>query len=87
MSYYHDSSLKGKNLEERVLQNGTKEIVYPNGNIKRVSSDGKIIKIIYYNGDIKEKNNENGSEKYFYAETDTWHTTYKDGMEVIEFPR
>ncbi|KAK6642192.1 hypothetical protein RUM44_013915 [Polyplax serrata] len=86
MSYYHDSSLKGKNLEERVLQNGTKEIVYPNGNIKRVSSDGKIIKIIYYNGDIKEKNNENGSEKYFYAETDTWHTTYKDGMEVIEFP-
>ncbi|CAH2263590.1 jg10906 [Pararge aegeria aegeria] len=65
---------------------GTKELKFPNGNIKSISADGKYSKFIYYNGDIKENFYNEGRIKYYYAETKTFHTTHPDGLEVLEFP-
>jgi centromere protein J len=76
--------LKPKN-QEKVYSDGRKEIWYPNGNLKKISADGSLIKMIYYNGDVKETLSD-GTVKYFYAETKTWHTTYSDGQEILEFP-
>jgi hypothetical protein len=70
---------------EKVYPDGRKEIWYPNGNLKKISADGSLTKMIYYNGDVKETLS-NGTVKYFYAETKTWHTTYTDGLEILEFP-
>ena len=70
---------------EKVYPDGRKEIWYPNGNLKKISADGSVTKVIYYNGDVKETLKD-GTVKYFYAETKTWHTTYFDGSEVLEFP-
>ena len=70
---------------EKVYPDGRKEIWYPNGNLKKISADGSLTKMIYYNGDVKETLSD-GTMKYFYAETKTWHTTYTDGSEILEFP-
>jgi hypothetical protein len=70
---------------EKVYPDGRKEIWYPNGNLKKISADGSLTKMIYYNGDVKETLSD-GTLKYFYAETKTWHTTYTDGLEILEFP-
>jgi len=70
---------------EKVYPDGRKEIWYPNGNLKKISADGSLTKMIYYNGDVKETLSD-GTLKYFYAETKTWHTTYTDGSEILEFP-
>ncbi|KAM3964006.1 spindle assembly abnormal 4 [Aphomia sociella] len=65
---------------------GSKELRFPNGNIKYMSSDGSYSKFVYYNGDVKENFYKEGRIKYFYAETKTFHTTHPDGLEVLEFP-
>lgn len=65
---------------------GTKEFRFPNGNIKYMSADGKYTKFTYYNGDTKETFSDEGRIKYYYAETKTHHTTFPDGLEVLEFP-
>ncbi|KAM7361687.1 spindle assembly abnormal 4 [Cochliomyia hominivorax] len=71
---------------EIVNADGSKDIWYPNGNLKKISPDGMIIRMLYYNKDIKETNINEGTVKYYYAETNTWHTTYLDGLEILEFP-
>lgn len=71
--------------QEKVYSDGRKEMWYPNGNLKKISADGSLTKMIYYNGDVKETLSD-GTVKYFYAETKTWHTTYSDGQEILEFP-
>lgn len=50
-----------------------------------VSEAGQYIKMFYYNGDIKETDTTDQTVRYFYAETNTWHTTHADGSEVLEF--
>lgn len=65
---------------------GSRELRFPNGNIKYISPDGKYSKFVYYNGDIKENFYNEGRIKYFYAETKTYHTTHADGLEILEFP-
>ncbi|XP_059053141.1 centromere protein J [Achroia grisella] len=64
---------------------GSRELRFPNGNIKYISHDGCYSKFVYYNGDIKENFYKEGRIKYFYAETKTFHTTHSDGLEVLEF--
>lgn len=86
MSRLKKSKPEDIDVRETIFEDGTKEIFYPSGNVKKISPDNNLIRIVYYNGDIKETNIEDGSEKYYYSETETWHTTYKDGMEVLEFP-
>ncbi|XP_047999573.1 centromere protein J-like [Leguminivora glycinivorella] len=65
---------------------GSKELRFPNGNVKHLSADGKYSKFVYYNGDVKENFYNEGRIKYYYAETKTYHTTHPDGLEVLEFP-
>lgn len=72
-------------IREIVLDDGRKEILYSNGNLKKISVDGKNVKVIYYNGDVKESRED--SERYYFAKTKTYHTTYKTGLEIIEFPK
>ena len=86
-NYIVETKINENGVREKIYEDGRKEICYPNGNIKKISPNGAIIKMVYYNGDIKETNIPEGSEKYYYAETKTWHTTYKDGLEVLEFPK
>jgi hypothetical protein len=68
-------------------EDGSKDIWYPNGNIKKISADGLLVKMLYFNKDIKETNVNEGTVKYYYAQTNVWHTTYVDGLEILEFPR
>lgn len=72
---------------EIVNEDGSKDVYYPNGNLKKISADGMIVKVLYFNKDIKETNINEGTVKYYYAETKTWHTSYLDGLEILEFPR
>ncbi|XP_015113409.1 centromere protein J [Diachasma alloeum] len=79
-------SPQGKQQVREVLHpDGYTEYWYPNGNVKKVYPDRNITKMIYYNGDVRETTEE-GCIKYFYAATKTWHTTYPDGFEILEFP-
>ncbi|XP_017057036.1 uncharacterized protein LOC108098546 [Drosophila ficusphila] len=65
---------------------GSKDIWYPNGNLKKISADGMHVRMLYFNKDIKETDIREGTVKYYYAETNTWHTSYLDGLEILEFP-
>lgn len=65
---------------------GSKDIWYPNGNLKKISPDGMLIRMLYFNKDIKETNINEGTVKYYYHDTNTWHTTYIDGLEILEYP-
>ncbi|XP_037974255.2 centromere protein J isoform X2 [Plutella xylostella] len=65
---------------------GTRELQFPNGNVKFISPDGKYTKFVYYNGDVKENFYSEGRIKYYYSESKTFHTTHPDGLEVLEFP-
>uniref|UniRef100_A0A182N5X7 Centromere protein J C-terminal domain-containing protein n=1 Tax=Anopheles dirus TaxID=7168 RepID=A0A182N5X7_9DIPT len=71
---------------EIVNADGSRDIWYPNGNLKKISPEGLIIRMLYFNKDIKETNMSEGTTKYYYFETNTWHTTYLDGLEILEFP-
>ena len=64
------------------------EICYSNGNRKEISADGQTTRVLYYNGDVKESfAPPNGLVKYFYSQTKTWHLTYPDGKEVLQFSK
>lgn len=72
---------------EIVNEDGSRDVYYPNGNLKKISADGMIVKVLYFNKDIKETDINEGTVKYYYAETKTWHTSFLDGLEILEFPR
>lgn len=73
---------------KRIIENpdGSKDIWYANGNLKKISADGMCIRMLYFNKDIKETDIKEGIVKYYYAETDTWQTSYLDGLEIFEYP-
>ncbi|XP_053693622.1 inner centromere protein A [Sabethes cyaneus] len=76
-----------KSLKREIVNDdGSRDIWYPNGNLKKISPDGLVIRMMYFNKDIKETNMNEGTTKYYYHETNTWHTTYLDGLEILEFP-
>ena len=75
-----------KGTTEKTYSDGSVEIVYSNGNRKEISSDGKSTKVYYYNSDVKETL-ASGLVKYFYSQTHTWHLTYPDGKEVLQFSK
>lgn len=81
------SDCNNSNMKREIVnEDGSKDIWYPNGNLKKISADGMLIRMLYYNKDIKETNINEGTVRYYYAETNTWHTTYLDGLEILEFP-
>ncbi|XP_013817657.1 centromere protein J isoform X1 [Apteryx mantelli] len=69
---------------EKVLKNGCHLIFFPNGTWKKVSSDGKTITITFFNGDVKQVMPDQ-TVIYYYADAKTTHTTYSDGLEVLQF--
>ena len=75
-----------KGTTEKTYADGSLEVVYSNGNRKEVSADGSTTKVYYYNGDVKETL-PSGLVKYFYSQTKTWHLTYPDGKEVLQFSK
>ena len=42
------------------------------------------MQVYYYNGDVKESD-KSGLVKYLYSQTQTWHITYPDNREVLQF--
>lgn len=75
--------------QKRIIENpdGSKDVWYLNGNLKKISADAMLVRMLYYNKDIKETNVAEGTIKYYYAETNTWQTTYTNGLEILEFPK
>lgn len=84
-----DAETNASTSFKRIIENpdGSKDIWYPNGNLKKISADAMLVRMLYFNKDIKETDIKEGTVKYYYAETNTWHTTYADGLEIIEFPK
>ncbi|CAB1347307.1 unnamed protein product [Coregonus sp. 'balchen'] len=70
---------------ERVLACGGRLIIFPNGTRKEVSADGQTAKVTFFNGDIKQVMADQ-RVIYYYADAQTTHTTYPDGIEVLQFP-
>ncbi|XP_063744384.1 centromere protein J isoform X2 [Eleginops maclovinus] len=70
---------------EKVLTGGDRLIEFPNGTKKEVSADGLTVKVTFFNGDTKEVTADQ-RVVYYYAEAQTTHITYPDGMEVLHFP-
>ncbi|XP_041857083.1 centromere protein J isoform X2 [Melanotaenia boesemani] len=70
---------------EKVLASGDRLLVYPNGTRKEVSADGLSVKVTFFNGDTKQITADQ-RVTYHYAEAQTTHISYPDGMEVLHFP-
>ncbi|XP_041662160.1 centromere protein J [Cheilinus undulatus] len=69
---------------EKVLPSGDRLISFPNGTKKEVSADGKTVKVTFFNGDTKQITADQ-RVIYYYAEAQTTHITYPDGIEVLHF--
>ncbi|XP_014117697.1 PREDICTED: centromere protein J isoform X2 [Pseudopodoces humilis] len=69
---------------EKVLKNGCHLIFFPNGTQKKVGSDGQTVTITFFNGDVKQIMPDQ-TVIYYYADAKTTHTTYSDGLEVLQF--
>lgn len=70
---------------EENLPDGKKLVKYKNGTQKEIDEAGNSI-VRFLNGDTKSVNVVSGVVVYYYAQADTTHTTFKDGLEVYEFP-
>ncbi|KAG7331454.1 hypothetical protein KOW79_005423 [Hemibagrus wyckioides] len=70
---------------EKMCPDGGRLTVFPNGTRKQVSADGLTVTITFFNGDIKQIMPDQ-RVIYYYAEAQTTHTTYPDGLEVLQFP-
>ncbi|XP_029567722.1 centromere protein J isoform X3 [Salmo trutta] len=70
---------------ERVLACGGRLIIFPNGTRKEVLADGLTVKVTFFNRDIKQVMADQ-RVIYYYADAQTTHTTYPDGIEVLQFP-
>ncbi|XP_075706113.1 centrosomal P4.1-associated protein [Rhinoderma darwinii] len=69
---------------ERILRNGCHVILFPNGTHKEVSPDGKSTTVTFFNGDVKQVMADQ-RVIYYYADAQTTHTTYPDGLEILQF--
>ncbi|KTF83091.1 hypothetical protein cypCar_00014691 [Cyprinus carpio] len=73
------------NKIEKVLPDGGRLVVFPNGTRKELSADGQTVKVMFFNGDVKHTMPDQ-RVIYYYAEAQTTHINYPDGMEVLQFP-
>ena len=69
---------------ERVCPDGSREILFTNGTRKQISADGQTIIVSFFNGDIKQMLPD-GRVVYYYADAQTTHTTYADGLQIFQF--
>uniref|UniRef100_A0AAY4BYB5 Centromere protein J n=2 Tax=Denticeps clupeoides TaxID=299321 RepID=A0AAY4BYB5_9TELE len=70
---------------EKLLSSGCRVITFRNGSKKEISADRKSVKITFFNGDVKHLLPD-GRVVYYYCDTQTTHTTYPSGFEVLHFP-
>ncbi|XP_056144862.1 centromere protein J [Lampris incognitus] len=70
---------------EKALPGGGCLIIYPNGTRREMSADRLTTKVSFFNGDTKQVMADQ-RVIYYYIDTQTTHTTYPDGMEVLQFP-
>ncbi|XP_078360900.1 uncharacterized protein LOC144645268 isoform X2 [Oculina patagonica] len=70
---------------EKVNSDGSRVITFANGTRKDISVDGQTIIVTFFNGDIKQIMPDQ-RVIYYYSDAQTTHTTYPDGMEVLQFP-
>eukprot|EP01033_Poteriospumella_lacustris_P012721 gene12721-9097_t len=75
----------GSGRSEEIRADGTRVVHYSNGTSKEVDAAGNQ-KVRFANGDQKYTDLKTGTVVYFYAENQTTHTTYADGVELLEFP-
>ncbi|CDQ69503.1 unnamed protein product [Oncorhynchus mykiss] len=61
-------------------------IIFPNGTRKEVLADGLTANVTFFNRDIKQVMMADQSVIYYYADAQTPHTTYPDGIKVLPFP-
>ena len=70
---------------EKIYSTGVREILFPNRTRKEISADGKSVVVSFFNGDVKQVTADQ-RVIYYYAEVQTTHSTYPDGLEIIQFP-
>ncbi|CAH2251149.1 Hypothetical predicted protein [Pelobates cultripes] len=70
---------------EQLLSDGRRVIGFNNGTKKEISADGSTTTVSFFNGDVK-KIMPDQSIVYYYADAQTTHTTYPNGLEVLQFP-
>ncbi|XP_021245995.1 uncharacterized protein LOC110395657 isoform X2 [Numida meleagris] len=70
---------------EEVLTDGRRIITFCNGTKKEISADKRMTTISFFNGDVK-KIMPDQRVIYYYADAQTTHTAYPEGLEVLQFP-
>lgn len=76
---------KDSNRTEEVRADGSRLIHYRNGTTKEIDPQGHQL-VRFTNGDTKYTDAVTGAVVYYYAENQTTHTSYVDGVEVFAFP-
>lgn len=79
----HSPGSVNMDYTENCRTDGTKEIIYANGNKKEIFPNGVTV-MNYYNGDCKEQHKD--KTVYIYGTDQTKHITFTDGKEIVEFP-
>ncbi|XP_054827999.1 centromere protein J-like [Eublepharis macularius] len=70
---------------EQLLSDGRRITTFRNGTKKEISADKRTTVLTFFNGDIK-KILPDQRVIYYYADAQTTHITYPNGMEVLQFP-
>ncbi|XP_039235499.1 centromere protein J-like [Pipra filicauda] len=70
---------------EEVLTDGRRILTFRNGTKKEISVDKRTTTISFSNGDVK-KIMPDQRVIYYYADAQTTHTAYPDGLKVLQFP-
>ncbi|KAJ7411562.1 centromere protein J-like protein [Willisornis vidua] len=70
---------------EELLTDGRRILTFCNGTKKEISADKRTTTISFSNGDVK-KIMPDQTVIYYYADAQTTHTSYPDGLEVLQFP-
>ena len=79
------NSIKSDGKIINIYNDNKKEIIFQSGVRKEVFSDGYQL-INFPNGDIKQKfPGKEGKIMYFYKETNTVETTFKNGLNIFKF--
>ncbi|KAG7460971.1 hypothetical protein MATL_G00204670 [Megalops atlanticus] len=68
-----------------LFTSGRRTVTFRNGTKKEIAADGRSVTVTFFNGDVKQIL---ADEKvvYYYSDAQTTHTTYPDGLEVLQFP-
>nr|XP_009683715.1 PREDICTED: centromere protein J-like isoform X6 [Struthio camelus australis] len=70
---------------EEMLTDGRRIITFRNGTKKEISADKRMTVVSFFNGDVK-KIMPDQRVIYYYADAQTTHTAYPNGLEVLQFP-